>query len=91
MRQKYGQELQAIEFIQYPGETVFIPGGVWHAVINLDDTMAITQNVMTHYGFDSVWQSTRCERRKFAQFFLNRLKENVLTYSCRMKNSIIEQ
>lgn len=54
-----------------------MPGGLWHAVINLDDTIAVTQNVMTHNCFEKVWKSTRCERRKFAQFFLKKLEENV--------------
>jgi histone arginine demethylase JMJD6 len=62
-----------IEFIQYPGETVFVPGGWWHAVLNLDDTMAVTQNVMTHNNFDKVWRSLRVERRKLAGIFLEKL------------------
>lgn len=56
---------------------MFVPGGWWHAVLNLDDTMAVTQNIMTHVNFDSVWRSIRSERRKFAQKYLNNLKQNV--------------
>jgi hypothetical protein len=66
-----------IEFIQYPGETVFVPGGWWHAVLNLDDTMAVTQNVMTHNNFDKVWRHMRVERRKLALTFLEKLESYV--------------
>lgn len=79
IRQKYSrEELGMVEFIQGPGETVFVPGGLWHAVINLEDAIAVTQNVMTHEGFDNVWRSTRCERPKFARYFLGQLERDVL-------------
>lgn len=52
-----------------------MPGGWWHAVINLDDTFAITQNVMTRNNFERVWVALRRERRKFADYFLRRLRK----------------
>lgn len=82
IKEKYSHEtLGLLEFVQGPGETVFVPGGWWHAVVNLDDTIAVTQNVMTHYCFDSVWRSTRCERRKFAESFLHDLQIKVPSLS----------
>ncbi len=51
-----------------------MPGGWWHAVLNLTDTMAVTQNYMNQINFATVWRSMRQNRRVFASYFLKNLK-----------------
>ncbi|KAJ2315924.1 hypothetical protein IWW51_001125 [Coemansia sp. RSA 2702] len=36
--------LKKIEFVQRPGETVFVPSGWWHQVRNVGDTISINHN-----------------------------------------------
>ena len=75
LKNKYGDNLNEMWFIQKPGDLVFVPGGWWHTVVNLDDTIAITQNYCNSLNFEVVWKFVRKERKKMAVKFLRKLKE----------------
>eukprot|EP00916_Digyalum_oweni_P024201 GHVL01040020.1.p1 GENE.GHVL01040020.1~~GHVL01040020.1.p1 ORF type:complete len:396 (-),score=80.29 GHVL01040020.1:292-1479(-) len=62
-----------LEGIQYPGTTIFIPPKWWHAVLNLDDTVAVTQNFVSYSNFDLAWTETRRSRKKLSSKWLRRL------------------
>lgn len=73
-KQNGNDKFTMIEFTQYPGETVFVPGGWWHGVLNLDDTIAVTQNFCSRTNFLSVWKQTREGRKKMAVSWLKKLR-----------------
>ena len=52
---------------------MFVPGGWWHAVINLDNTIAITENVCNEGNFERVWLQTRKGRKRLAFKWLKKL------------------
>ena len=61
------------EFTQNEGETVFIPNGWWHAVLNLTHTVGVTQNFCSPRNFDRVWRKTRSGRKLMAAKWLCQL------------------
>lgn len=66
---------ECYEFTQFEGETVYIPNGWWHAVLNLSHTVGVTQNFCSQRNFDEVWVKTRTGRKKMAYKWLLQLEE----------------
>lgn len=78
IRRKYRDSIKIYEFIQYPGDTVFVPGGWWHAVLNLEDSVAVTQNFCSRNNFEKVSaRAAKCSRGRFA-LFVTSIKMNVM-------------
>jgi len=63
-----------IEILQVAGETMFVPQGWWHAVLNLDLTVAVTQNLAGAWDFEDVWNITNSKRKWMVQPWLEGLK-----------------
>lgn len=64
----------ALVFVQRAGETVYVPGGWWHAVVNVDDSIAVTQNFAHPARFDTLWREVTAKRRGMARQWLSALR-----------------
>ena len=65
-----------IEFIQHPGECVYVPAGWHHVVINLEFTIAITHNFCTLHHFEVCYRHCKWSRPNMAKLLKRKIKEN---------------
>uniref|UniRef100_A0A6B2LA12 JmjC domain-containing protein n=1 Tax=Arcella intermedia TaxID=1963864 RepID=A0A6B2LA12_9EUKA len=64
------------EFIQEPGQTIYIPAGCWHAVLNLSFTISITHNLLHPKTFPSLQTSMQQKYPKFTKYLTSLLTGN---------------
>lgn len=57
-----------VEILQQAGETVFVPNGWPHLVINLERTVAVTHNYASEFGpFERMWNQVARDEPEFGQ------------------------
>ena len=52
----YGNGERARHVLQRPGETIFLPHGMMHSVLNMDNTIAITEKFASEGNLEEVWR-----------------------------------
>lgn len=57
-------DTRCLHGVVHPGELIFVPHGWWHCVLNLDFSIAITQNFVSAVNLPSVLRLLRTRSRK---------------------------
>ena len=71
------EEYKPVEIFQRVGETVFVPAGHPHLVLNLELTVAVTHNYASEFGpFNRMCEDVLSEEKEFAVKWRAGLKKN---------------
>ena len=61
----------------FPGECIHVPAGWWHTVINITDSVAITENFVPRLGLPKVLNFLKNKRNQISGFHLKDFLESV--------------
>ncbi|ONH67728.1 Bifunctional arginine demethylase and lysyl-hydroxylase PSR [Cyberlindnera fabianii] len=64
----------------FPGECMYVPAGWWHAVINLEDSVALTQNFVPEPTMGAVLNFLKNKRDQISGFHVNDFKKSLKTF-----------
>jgi len=68
--------IKPIQVIQKPGEMMFVPSGWWHTVLNLTETIAVTQNFAHFQHFNICYHKAARGRPKMTKKLVEFLSKN---------------
>jgi len=69
------EELGMIELVQRPGETIYVPDGWWHCVLNIGFCIAVTQNLLAPESLEHAWPTLSEDWPDFVPKFARLLQE----------------
>lgn len=69
-------DVGCLDFIQRAGETVYIPNGWWHNVVNLEFSVAVTENFVDRHNLAASHASMQQDNPKLAASWLHFMKED---------------
>jgi len=70
------EELGMIECVQRPGETIYVPDGWWHCVLNIGFTVAVTQNLLAPESLPHAWPTLAKEWPDFVPVFARLIRRH---------------
>ena len=85
----------AVDILQRPGETVYVPAGWPHLVLNLEFSTAITENYASEYpSFDRIDKAVKSEEPGMYDSWINQIKSSkpeLLFDNTNINNSLVEE